>query len=673
MAVSQKQVKAQQVRDDYRAQRAQRAQAQPRQVKADLVPPDLTDSMADPTDGTLKGPMLKDGLSAKLGWWDNLPDVDGDQETVKLHWAKGHDPDDSNLQYKEVDSETYTVPNYPVLPRAMKVPADDLLPDGRYTLKYSVMDYKGDVFWSTAVRVICDQTAPRGPTQTEPDPMTFASTIITDANVDTVVGTIPRYLLWSAGDKAIHVWERTLPSSPEDVPFEGPVPVPSGAQTVAISADRIKEVGDGRCYVSYSVIDKALNRSPFAAWTIVNVALGKLPENLHLPTVPLAVDGLDIEDAIAGIWVHIALYDNWKARDEIEVTWGGTVLEAFQVGPSPGAELKLQIPAATLQKEYGNATGNKKTNVSYRVLRGGAPFGGVQAIEVDVNFEFKVGPPRPIPDIDWPNPVNPDLDKGTVTSSSGEVNELVPADEGEDAVFTFELYGPVNDGETIKFYWAGIHMPEADMTVDGESEGDEITVTVLWKYILQANNDPDLKMYYRIGSPDSPNEQQSPDRSVNANAVVLRPEAAKFNKVNGAGWLTCPSLEGADHAIVVNVPDLSEWLKPGDTVNMKWWALPGRTGEPDPIQGTTLETPVILTDDNGAFPVKGFQWRVFPPQTYVLPTYVDENDKDGRGRVTYSFRLNGTPVTSNVLQANVGMHEATQPGTCPIPPPPRVK
>ncbi|NUT76736.1 hypothetical protein HNO86_16955 [Pseudomonas sp. C1C7] len=668
MAVSLKQVKAQQTRDDYRALRAKRAREQPRQVMADLAPPDLTGSMADPADGTLKGPMLKGGLSAKLVWWDNLPDVDGDEETVKLYWAKGHDPDDSSLPYKEVDSETYTVPNYPALPRDMKVPADELLPDGRYTLKYSVMDYKGDVFWSTPVQVICDQTAPRGPTQPEPDAMTFPNTVITDANVDSVVGTIPPYVVHNDADTVIYGWERVLPPTPEDLPYKGPVPVPP-LQTVTFDADHIKAVGDGNCFVSYALFDKALNRSSFAAYARVHVALGALPANLHLPEVPLSEDGLDIEDAIAGIWVLIALYDNWKPRDEIEVTWGDTVLEAFPVGPTPGAELKFPMPAATLQKEYGDATGDKKTNVSYRVLRGGAPFGGVQAIQVDVNFEFKVGPPRPLPDIDWPNPVNPDLDQGTVTSFSKEVNKLVPADEGKDAEFTFKLYGPVNDGETIKFYWAGIHMPEADKTVDGESEGEEITVTVLWKYILQANNDPNLKMYYRIGSPDSPNEQQSPDRSVNANAVVLRPEAAKFNKVNGAGWLTCPSLEGPDHAIVVNVPDLSQWLEPGDTVNMKWWALPGRTGDPAPIPGTTLDAPITLTDDNGAFPVTGFQWRVAPPQTYVLPTYVDENDKDGRGRVTYNFTLNGVSVTSNVLQANVGMHEATQPGTCPLPPP----
>lgn len=666
MAISEKKRKAQQIRDDYRKLRAERAQAQPRKISAVLKPPVLTDVIADPTDGTLKGPLLKNGLTVNLVWWDNLPNVDGDQETVTLQWAKGHDTDDTKLVYEDVDSETYIVP-YPSAPNALTVPSGKLTPDGPYTLKYSLLDYHGDRSWSAPVPVICDQTPPKGALLPEPDAMIFPVVIITDAEVDSVEGTIPPYVEWNAGDTVIYGWERVLPDTPEELPFRGPIAVSSGSQTVAFDAAHIKDIGDGHCFVSYALLDKATNRSSFAAYTRIHVALGPLPANLHLPQVALAVDGIDLDDAIAGVYVDIPLYDNCKSRDEIEITWGATILEVFPVGPSPNPVLSLRVPSATLKSEYGGETGNKETNVSYRVLRGGAPFGGDQAIKVDVDF-WTIGPPRPDPDIDWPDPVNSDLDAGTVTSASGEVNELRRDDEGSDATFKFALYDPVHDGETITFYWDGIYMPEADFTVDGEAAGAEIPVTVLWKYIEQAGNKTDLAMHYRIGSPGSRNEQQSPDRVVNANAVVVRPDAATFRDINGAGWLTCASLDGVDHAVVVVVPDLSKWLSPADNVNMKWWALPGRTGDPLPITGTTFEEPVALTDAAGAFPVTGFEWRVTPPETYVLPTYVDETNKDGRGRVTYSFTHKTETITSKVLEANVGMHEATQPGTCPITP-----
>ncbi|WP_077046912.1 hypothetical protein [Pseudomonas sp. KK4] len=665
MAVSQKQLKAQQIRDDYIKYRAQRAQAQPRQVLADLKPPDLSAAMADATDGTLIGPLLANGLSVGIEWWDNLPDFPGDDEVVSLHLAKGHDPIDANLFYTKVDEETYTVPDYPDKPRDLKIPAENLAADGKYTLKYSLRDYKHDEFWSAPFPIICDQTPPRGVTELEPAPMTFPAIIITDAEVNNVVGTIPRYLLWSEGDSVIYGWERDLPANPEDLPYEGPVPLSNSPQTVTFDPNHIKRIGDGHCFIAYAIYDKARNRSRFAGWTRVHVALGPLPTNLHLPKVDLADDGIDIEDAIAGIWVDIPLYDNWKPRDQIAIMWGATELDIFDVGPTPNPELSLRVPSDTLRAEYGSATGNKPTEVSYRVLRGGAPFGGKQAITVDVNFSF-IGPPRPLPDITWPDPVNRDLEEGNVRSHSGKLNVLEAADETFDADFIFHIYDPVKDGETIKFYWSGIYMPEADITIDGEVAGEEVTVTVLWKYIEQAGNSDVLTMHYRIGGPDTPNEQQSPPRDVIANAVVLRPDAATFRDVNGAGWLTCKSLDGPDNAIVVLVPDLSEWLAAGDTVDMKWWALPGRTGEPAPITDTPLDETITLTDAAGAYPVTGFEWRVQPYDKHVLPTYVDENDKDGRGRVTYGFKFKGVDVTSKTLQANVGMHESTTPGSCPI-------
>lgn len=638
MAVSESQQKAQQVRDNYRKLRAQRAQAQAGEARATLKPPVLTAVIADPTDGTLRGPLLKDGLTVGIEWWENVPEIEGDENTMTLYWAMGHNADDSQLDYEEADTQTYIFPDFPALPRAMTVNASKLALDGPYTLKYSVQLHNGDQQWSAPVPLICDQTAPRGHTQTEPDAMTFPDIVITDANVATVVGTIPSYVIYSPGDTVIYGWVRELPGTPEELPYDGPTAVPSTPHTVSFDADHIRTIGDGYCFVSYALLDKATNRSSFAAYSRVHVALGPLPTNLHLPVVELADDGLDLDDAIAGIYVDIKLFDNWKPRDEVEITYGATVLDTYEVGPSPGEFLSRQVPSLVLKSEYGAATGIKKTNVSYRVLRGGAPFGGVQAITVDVDFST-IGPPRPQPDIDWPNPVNSDLDVGTVTSDSGAVNELPRLDELKDATFTFKLYDPVNEGETIKFYWNGVHMPEADLIVDEEVANEEISVAVLWKYIEAAGNKTNMPMYYRIGAPGSRNEQQSPDRLVNANAVVLRPKAAEFRDVVLVGgakvpWLNCTSLDGVDHAIVVTLPDLSEWLGPGDTVSMKWWALPGRTGEPAPITDTELLEDITLTDAAGAFPVTGFEWRVQPYVKHVMPTYVDETNKDGRGRVT---------------------------------------
>jgi hypothetical protein len=257
---------------------------------------------------------------------------------------------------------------------------------------------------------------------------------------------------------------------------------------------------------------------------------------------------------------------------------------------------------------------------------------------------------------------------GVVTGKTDPTkeNQLLKGDEGENATFTFKLHTPAKTDETVKFYWNGVWVEEATHTVTTETGGEELPVEILWKYILAGKNGPEVPVHYTIGSPDIPesNRQKSLITKVTVDAIILRPDAPEFNKLSPVGWLNCDSLEGTDHAIVVNVPDLSMYDIEEGKVTMTWTAYAGRTGT-TPIDGTAKEQTLTLGDPD--VPATGFQWRIQPYATHIAPTYDPPDQIEANAVVTYSFKLVGETdvVTSIEAKAPVGMFAS---GACDVTP-----
>ena len=658
-------------REAYRKLRNQRNQSR----AADGVyalPGAQIEAVINPSDplGLLNGPVIKAaGMKLNIPIWEETGTDPDDTQKLELFIAPGHVDDPADPSFVKVsDIPDLVYPFADTWVGDYTIALNKLSPNGPYTFKHEVWLHHGGHETSPLIHVTSDITAPYEMTNPpEPPAMTFSTTQLDDSNIGSVTGVIPDYADKAPGDQFVYWYASDpLPSDPSSLqPVAPPADVPA-SRNVTIPRTYIEGKLDGVFYVLYALIDKARNRSHLSGWTRFVTTLGALPSALVKPEVPVAAGGavIDLDTAAGGVIVHIKPYTGWKSGDKIVATWGGIPLPDTYASEKNDTE--IVVPSQTLRTAYLGATGEKLTPVSYVVDRLGRTF-GPQQDDFMVNFEI-IGPPRPDPDPDFPDITNPALLAGTVRGSTVD-NVLVEADADKEVSFEFKIHSPVKAGETVKFFWEGTPVTEADFTITTETPGLTKTVKFPWSYVAATDNGPDKKVYYTIGDPNvTPNRQKSRITSVNVNdAIVLKPDAPTFVGLSSSGWINCDSRQSPDGAIVVTVPDLSKWLNPGDKVKMSWQLFQPRSGT-TPVPNTLFEPELTLGDLGDPHPVTGFTWRVTPYTQYVSPGYNPPAHSDANAKVTYSFMLNGKTVTSKTLAAPVGMFLGS--GPCAIFPTP---
>ncbi len=578
---------------------------------------------------------------------------------------------------QEIFNESYTSDDYGSFPLQLSlgVHSEAYGADATHIFFYVVDIYSGGASpTSERLRLIFDRTSP--PNNGLPDPLPAISPV-TDTNVGTITVTLPEYadratdaLLY---DQVLWYWLEEVPEDFTGLIPAGTAPVTQANQVLAVPADKIKAAGDGDRWISYVLVDKAGNIGRPSYPTKVQVALGALPTNLQDPVVPLAPadDLVDLEDAMLGVKVRILAFDNYKPTDEINVTWGATGLGWRAIGAG-GFPQDFPVSTEILRATYGTpAEGTKAVDVSYEVRRGTLPQ-GVKAIKVDTNFEI-IGPvdPGTDPVPEWPDITNPRLPLPDVYGdSSSTPNVLIPADDGKDASLEVDLYDGAEEDDLMQFFWGGKHIREADYKVLGaDAPGDKVTAMIPWSYIQETGNTT-VEVHYTIFRETVPNTGKSGKRQVKVDAVVLHPDAPVFDGVNARGYLVCDALvdpvdSSLPPAVRVEVGDLSQYgLKDGDEVELFWWALHGASGDTEVLDARFNETIELGAD----YPATGFIWRI-PYAEYVLPIYeFDSTNHSGRGFCRYEF--NSGAVVSDVVKANVAMHDAST--SCPITPWPPV-
>ncbi|WP_080434331.1 Ig domain-containing protein [Burkholderia ubonensis] len=110
--------------------------------------------------------------------------------------------------------------------------------------------------------------------------------------------------------------------------------------------------------------------------------------------------------------------------------------------------------------------------------------------------------------------------------------------------------------------------------------------------------------------------------------------APEFQRVTVTNWLNCTSLDGPDGAVLVQIPDLSSYLRPGDLVKLTWTVAGGRVGSPGPIvEAATLVKDVPFGSPD--FPATEFIWRVTPYSERGLPLALAY----GSGFATFSYEF----------------------------------
>lgn len=618
--------------------------------------------IADAEDNTLLRKVIDagNGVPVWVPAWKNLVSIPGLEDVLYLEWGPGADPDEKD--FEAVDLLTITGPADPdAFPLSLTVPAEKLRPDGIYSVRYRVHTWNDAKVPSPAITFIVDTIPPWA--QKEPEAATGPGVPVTDAYLEEhpagVVCTLPAYPDWQPGDTVVFWWLNALPDDPTTLEPAGVQAVTAQPQEITVPASVVRETGDGGCYLVYVLKDKAGNLSRVSVYTRVSVALGALPAQLFPPLVPRAGDGLvDLDDAHAGVHVGIQTFANWKPADRIIVTWGTTELPAEVMGSTPRFPVEVRVPTEVLRHEYGDATGPVTTRVSYRVVRGDMVFGPLEIV-IAVDFSV-IGPELP----EWPDPTNPDLPVATVYGSDrSKPNQLTRDDQGKPAIVEFALYAPVAAGEQVEFYWNGKRVADASYTVQpGDAPGKTVVASIPWAVIAAAGNQPALPVHYRIHAPGSPNEQRSPTTLVDVKAIVITPPAPAFLKLSPSGFLNCQSLDGSDHAVLVQVPDLSTLLAAGDKVTLTWTPLPGLTGETELERAIKVET---ITLD--ATTVKGFVWRVQPYQDYILPTHdFDGASPIGRARAIYAFDHQSGSAVSETAEALIGMSSPEGDGKCDV-------
>ncbi|MNG80394.1 hypothetical protein D3C79_390270 [compost metagenome] len=653
---------AEHVRQVYRNKRRQLASAD---MDNDLKPV-VVDAIIDPKDGTLDRKALDAALVIKIPKWTFLPVDEDENVDIYLELSKTEAGN-----YHRVDNWHHVgIIDPSIFPLRLSIPVSELVANGPLLVRYHKVDNSADSR-STPVKLICDSLPPWG-LHDKPTHVQFASPVIDEQYLlenKGVFGTLPPYNFSAPGD----IYEIFYLSEwPQDgAVYNNPThsqAVPA-TRTVFIPAEVVRELGDGRFYIVYYLLDKAGNKSRLSTAATLDITLGALPENLQEPRVPLAtkddpIDPIDLKDAILGVTVEIDRYENARSLDRIQVFWGKQQLTPETVAGRP-FPIIVHVPKEALYLDYKGSVGAKKTTVSYIVLRGDVAFPPVP-LETTVDVDFSVvGPERPDPDPTWPNPINPDLLAPTVRGKiSGLNNKLTRADEGENALVSFPMYANAFDGQVVDIYYAD---SLAVQHIVNPGDGPIVTLEIPWQKILDAGNHAALPVYYTVRAGlDALNEQQSVVQYIEADAVTKRLPLPSYQGITDRNWLNCTSLNDpfnptASLALRVEIPDLSSHLKVGDHITLHWQPFIGSSEAhgTDPVPGAELATSIILDDNN----INGFVWRVEPYDIHLLPTFNHPTYWQCRARVRYA--LADDSVTSDWLVCRISLVQGE--GSCVLP------
>ncbi|MFV3292588.1 hypothetical protein ACNFBR_28165 [Pseudomonas sp. NY11955] len=634
--------------------------AQPQAMVAPSVDATL---IADPADNTVKVEYLEDDSKvfqitipawnpmAPPGYYDSLTVI--------------HVPTDRPVLEQQFDRDDAGMFPLPVIFDRAQLEG---WVDGDNSFEYRLLKYNNASDTSDRLTLRFD----REPPYDKATPVAFPSIAdITEANIATAKLSLPDYPDWAGGDKVFWFWLDEVPAEGEVVDPDGFADVGTLPQDIAVPVDTIRALGDGGVYAFYVLMDKAGNISRLSAPRAVGVAIGPLPGNLQDPLVAAADDGvIDQQDVFDGVVVQVRAFDNAKSTDQVRVIWGNDESEWREVGSINAFPMDFRMAPKVVWDSYGaSSTGEVPVTVAYEVRRGTVPQGG-RDIEVMVNLE-RIGPINPIdPDPDWPDPVNPRLPLPTVYGKvSGAENELLPADEFEDARLILDIHMSLKELDELSFYWGDTHLDTLDYPLESGDIGAQLELQVPWAAIAASGNGI-VPVHYKVTRPGNPNVVWSDSTEVDVTAIDIHPEKPEFlggNTQPPVGWLTCDALwdpsDPSVPAIRVQVPDLAQYgLKVGDKVTMKWTAVQGLDGDV-PVAGVDLEEEIVLSTTN----INGFVWRVQPYADHILPIYhAAPPDRDGRGRVHYEFEFGGRTYVSDLEERVVSMHDAN--GSCPVGP-----
>lgn len=654
--------RARQIREDYLRSRSPQAELQPAQI---------VDAIAGDPDGLLPVAALANDLQIRIPGWEPAPPVPGYEEWLILEWKPATQGD-----YIELSKEVFSQ-----LPITEPAPLQRVIERRHFTGLEGTFDFRyGVKIWSDS-----------SPKYSGPQPVTIDRTPIYDQQDPPAVldpGPVNDEVLNADGGVWLEVpdfvedkkdavriavvWAFSPPPAEQPIIPDFVVDLPLDRR-VKVDRQIIERLPSGDHYVAYELYDKAGNRSRPSRLRAVKVALGRLPEQLQAPFVPLAPglgagdDLIDLQDAHVGVIVQVPAYVNSHHADQVVVKWGDAELPGVPVGvggnPFP---VESPVPWAHLKGQYSSDPNTEATPVSYRIVRGTTdfPLDPADAISVNVNLAY-TGPDNP----DEPDPVNPDLELAIVRGDSGTDNHLIEADNGKPATATIVVYDPPTKDDVITLYWNGQAVADT-VTLDAEQPGSEVSIEVTWDEIA-AGGAGTVPVYYTLSHPRYENEQRSRTTDVMVEAIPVLLDPATFPDISDANpdpdqeaWvLNCDSLRKrqgtTEIGYRVHIPG-SAYLVAGQTIDLRWVLrkLDTTTEVPDSELTATLTLPADAETN-------GVDWFVTPYDPHILVAY-DEPGHWAFAELTYTVEVGGKPVVSQFKREIVGLLDLSVGDSCDI-------
>lgn len=270
-------------------------------------------------------------------------------------------------------------------------------------------------------------------------------------------------------------------------------PAPSPA-AFTVPAAEFEKLEEGMIRLTYTLTDRAGNRSQDSLPTPVRLVLSPAPV-VDPPEIPEG-PAISLADARDGVMVFQD-YAIPMEGDFVSVYWQGIEQDSF-FWPNTS----VTVPFADI-KQPGEAY---TASVHYIVNRKGKLYQSGPTL-VDVDLETT----GPDPDPENPDIINPNLVPLTLTSFTGEINQIVPADKGQNASIVVQLYLNAAVGEMIEVFYGNLGNSLGARALDqNDLTQGSITVDVPWPTI-QAVGNGTIDSFYHVYPANKPeNAQQAP-------------------------------------------------------------------------------------------------------------------------------------------------------------------
>ncbi|KQW27119.1 MULTISPECIES: hypothetical protein [Pseudomonas] len=542
-------------------------------------------------------------------------------------------------------------------PYPTTVSAAAFVDEGTYELMYSVEIPSGDIAESLVEEFVIDKTPPNDG-QSSIRPLEFEDQIaeddgltkeyLTSVSATGVPLIVPPYA-GARNQDAIEVYVLLEEDIVPHKVFDDVIP---NSRIVSIPVLFLMGKEDGLLAFIFKLKDIVGNTGPDSAPLETHLLLLPRPVGPFRPLrVPLAEDAktlIDLADVRAGVRALVPRYTNHGKNDRIYLTWGTqTAGTPHRVGVNPTDPIIIDVSDTELiVPDYGGATGEKATAVTYQIQRGKLSYDADSPLNIKVDLSQLIDPSI-LPAV---------LVRGT--GPAPENNKLLESDKGLNATATTTVPLGLVGVDWARLYWGDLPDYVSEVT-PVPAEGDPLIFDVPWTEIEKV---PGIlvDVWYEVGVNGDNNPSPSPVTPVNVEeAVPIRlavPEFLDARFVGTVWWVNCSSWIGPDANLRLHIPPNPK-LSAGQQMSI---SVQGYSDFPPATTVGTAWTKTIPSLSQSQVD-DGFTELVGPRASF----FDDLLGRRGALKVDYTVVI-GTSTLSGTLSIRANSKDAA--GLCPINP-----